>query len=376
MVSSAQGPPFDGSRQRDQHHQQQHSDAHSSHQISSSAMDAQKQNFLAQLIKSHDYDQGEVFLRNTSLKRHVLSKEALEFAFSEVANDADNSSNNDRIRKVYFMAYNFPTLPGTPIIGATYINLRHVDIRDNDEFNDIGPILRQIPNLTSLNVSDCPSLTSLLPIATVPMETRRNLALKHLWVRGTSLADMTVGEWKGVFRAFAQSSGPMERLALCRNQLANLPCSIVLLCSSLTYLFVEDMPDIVIPEVIGSMKRLRYLSLAGNDLKRLPKTIGRLGNHGVGGGIFSINLHRNPNLISPPAEYQHSIETIRVYLHTERMCLLRGLIRLYPHMRRARLRANERMYRPNGSGYWSSKERFERRQSSQQLDEEIENGLG
>lgn len=340
-------------------------------------MAAQKQNFLAQLVKSHDYDQGEVYLRNASSKRHVLSKEVLEYAFSNVANNANNSyNNNDRIRKVYFMAYNFTTLPDTPIIGDTYSNLRHLDIRDNDEFNDIGPILRHVPNLTSLNISDCRSLTSLLPIA---METRRDLALKNLWVRGTNLADMTVGEWEGVFRALAQSSGPMERLALCRNQMLALPCSIVLLCSSLTYLFVEDMPGIVIPEVIGSMRRLRYLSLAGNDLKRLPRTIGRLGNGGVGGSniaLFEVNLNRNPNLISPPAEYQHSIEAIRKYWHTERMFLLRGLIRLYPHMRRARLRANERMFRPNGSGYWSSKERFERRQSSQQLDEEIENGLG
>ena len=368
MVSSGQDLPFvDGSRQRDQlnhHHQQQRSDAHSSHQISSSSVAAQQQNFLAQWVKSHDYDQGEVYLRNASLKRHGLSREVLEYAFSNVANEDANSSNNDRIRKVYFVAYNFTTLPDTPAIGTTYTNLRHVDIRDNDELNYIGPILRQIPNLTSLNISDCAGLTSLLPIATVPMETRRNLALKHLWVRGTNLAGMSVGEWEGVFRALAQSSGPMERLALCRNEMAALPCSVVLLCSSLTYLFVEDMPSIAIPEVIGSLRRLRYLSLAGNDLKRLPRTIGRLGNSDT----FDINLHRNPNLLSPPPEYQHSFEAIREYLHMERMRIFRGMIRFYPHMRRARLRANERMFRPNGSGYWSSKERFERRQSSQELD--------
>lgn len=336
MVSSAQGPPFvDGSRQYDQH-QQQYSDAHSSHQISSSVA-ARQQNFLAQWVKSHDYDQGEVYLRNASLKRYGLSREVLEYAFSKVANEDANSRNNDRIRKVYFVAYNFATLPDTPVFGTTYTNLRHVDIRDNDEFNDISPILRQIPNLTSLNVSDCPGLTSLLPIATVPMETRRNLALKHLWVRGTSLAGMTVGEWEGVFLALAQSSGLMERLALCRNEMAALPCSVVLLCSSLTYLFVEDMPGIAIPEVIGSMRKLRYLSLAGNDLKRLPRTIGRLGNSDT----FDINLHRNPNLLSPPPEYQHSFEAIREYLHMERMRFFRGMIRFYPYMRRARLRANE-----------------------------------
>ena len=372
MVSSGQGPPFvDGSRQYD-HHQQQHSHAHSSHQISSVA--AQK--FLAQLVKSHDYDQGEVYLRNVSLRKHVLSKEVLQYAFSTVVGNDHNYVNdeqdNDMIRKLYFVAFNFSTLPDK-VIGATYTNLRHVDIRDNDEFNDIGPILRQIPNLTSLNIENCPSLKSLLPIATVPLETRRNLAIKHLWVRGTNLADMTVGEWEGVFRALAQSSGPMERLALCRNHMAHLPCSVVLLCSSLTYLFVEDMPGIVIPDVIGSMRTLRYLSLAGNDLKRLPRTIGRLGNRGVGDSniaLFALNLHRNPNLVCPPAKYQHSIEAIRIYLHTERMCLLRGLIRLYPHVRRARLRANERLFRPNGSGYLSSKKRFERRQSSQLLDEQ------
>ena len=363
MVSSRQSPPFDSGQQPPP---AAATDAHSTaHQISSVA----GRKFLAQLIKSHDYDQGEIYLRNASLGKHVLSKEVLEFAFSNVGNNDGNDgrqANNDMIRKAYFVAFSFPTFPDQ-VIGATYANLRHVDVRDNDDLSDIGPILRQIPNLTSLNICDCPNLKSLLPIATVPMETRRNLALKHLWVRGTNLADMTMGEWEGVFGALAKSTRPMERLALCRNQMSQLPCSIVLLGTSLTYLFVEDMPGIAIPEVIGSMWRLRYLSLAGNDLKRLPRTIGRLGNHGVTDSdtAFDINLHRNPNLLLPPAEYQHSIEAIREYLHIERMFLFRGLIRLYPHVRRARLRANERMFRPNGSGYWSSKERFERRQSSQ-----------
>ena len=90
MVSSAQGPPFDGSRHYDQHpYHQQHSDAHSSHQISSPVA-AQQQNFLAQWAKSHDYNQGEVCLRNASLKRHGLSREVLEYTFSEVANDDRN----------------------------------------------------------------------------------------------------------------------------------------------------------------------------------------------------------------------------------------------------------------------------------------------
>ena len=41
------------------------------------------------------------------------------------------------------------------------------------------------------------------------------------------------------------------------------------------------------------------------------------------------------------------------------MVLLRGTVLFLPHFERARWRANERLYRPGGWGYWACKERFE-----------------
>ena len=264
-----------------------------------------------------------------------------------------------RIQRLYFASYSFHSLPDR-VIGEAYANLNHVDIRDNDTLRDIGSIISQLTNLQSLNICDCSNLASILPIATVPAQTGRRLALKHLWIRGCNFTHTTLAEWDGIFKSLASSTGPVERLALSRNQMAYLPCSIATLSASLSYLFIEDMPGIVIPDIIGSLSSLRYLSLAGNDLHRLPSTIGRLGI----GSHVDINLHRNPNLSYPPAEYQKSVASMRQFFHSERMKMFCGFVRFYPHLRRARLRANDRLFRPGGSGFISCRARFERQASS------------
>lgn len=286
-------------------------------------------------------------------------------------NNSDNlplttEQDRSRIQRMYFASYSFHSLPER-VVGSAYSNLNHVDIRDNDTLQDIGSIISQLPNLQSLYICDCSNLTSILPIATVPIQTGRRLALKHLWIRGVNFSRTTTAEWEGIFKSLAMSTGPVERLALSRNQMAYLPCSIASLSTALTYLFVEDMPGIALPDIIGSFSSLRYLSLAGNDLKRLPATIGRLGisSHA------DVNVHRNPNLTYPPAEYQKSIASMREFFHLERMKVFRGIVRLYPHLRRARLRANERLFRPGGSGFIECKARFERQASSQSEEDAV-----
>mmetsp|Transcript_35315 Transcript_35315/g.77363 ORF Transcript_35315/g.77363 Transcript_35315/m.77363 type:complete len:431 (+) Transcript_35315:321-1613(+) len=300
---------------------------------------------------------------------------------SYTGNAASNnirSNNNDnlpltteqdrsRIQRIYFASYSFHSLPER-VVGSAYSNLNHVDIRDNDTLQDIGSIVSQLPNLQSLYICDCSNLTSILPIATVPVQTRRRLALKHLWIRGVNFSRTTAEEWEGIFKSLAMSTGPVERLALSRNQMAYLPCSIASLSTSLAYLFIEDMPGITLPDVIGSFSSLRYLSLAGNDLKRLPATIGRLGISSP----VDVHVHRNPNLTYPPAEYQESIASMREFFHLERMKVFRGIVRLYPHLRRARLRANERLFEPGGTGFIECKARFERQASSQSEEEDAD----
>ncbi len=262
----------------------------------------------------------------------------------------------------------------------------------------IDSIITQLPNLTSLNLSDCPNVRTLLPLASVvsiendattndehddehdddSRHHRRLLALKHLWVRGCNLNTMSNEEWASVFDALAESTGPLERLTLSRNNMSYLHGNIGKL-TNLTYLFVEDNNTtggsssnsstttnnndgrsssssnhgFIIPEEIGALQQLRFASLCGNNITRLPRQMAHLNLN------CDVYLHRNPNLRYPPPPYQKSIQMMRQFFHQERMRLLRGSVLLMPHVTRARWRALERLYRPGGSGYVECKERFE-----------------
>lgn len=136
----------------------------------------------------------------------------------------------------------------------------------------IESIIAQLPHRSSLNVSDCPNLRTLLPLAKyafhdddeshslsnlnnlddddltdqLPVRrelsnnrTHRSLNLRHLWIRGCNLSTMSKTEWSAVFEALSQSSGPLERMTLSRNRMWFLEGGIGKL-ESLSYLFVED----------------------------------------------------------------------------------------------------------------------------------------
>ena len=187
---------------------------------------------------------------------------------------------------------------------------------------------------------------------------RRKLRLKNLWIRGCNLSSMQSEEWGRVFDNLAESTGPLEMLTLSGNRLTHLHENVVK-CKGLAQLFIEDndqmtpSSSLVLPENLGDLSRLTSLSLCGNNLRRLPRTIGRLGDR------CDIHLQRNSNLVHPPPRYLQNIQTIREFYHEERMKLVRGMILFMPHYNRARIRANERLYEPGGSGYYECKRRFE-----------------
>ena len=266
----------------------------------------------------------------------------------------------------------------------------------------IDSIIAQLPNLSSLNLSDCPNVRTLSPLASVLFSEddatitsaatfsnnennhrnnesrRRTLALKHLWVRGSDLANMSDHEWTNVFEALAESDGPFTRLTLSRNNLTYLHPSIGKL-TSLTYLFLEDNvvdatctgssaiyaddtscnkiannnSGFIIPEEVGQLQSLRFASFCGNNITRLPQQMAHLNIN------CDVYLHRNPNLRYPPPPYQKNIKLMREFFHNERMALLRGTVLLMPHVTRARSRALERLYQPGGLGYFEAKANFE-----------------
>ena len=193
---------------------------------------------------------------------------------------------------------------------------------------------------------------------------RRTLNLRHLWVRGCNLRSMERDEWADVFDALAISSGPLERLTLSRNGMRYLHSHVGKL-KSLTYLFVEDndggatmksnTPGIgfEVPDELGELTGLRFVSFCRNNVTALPRTLGRLHDS------CDLYLHRNPNLAYPPPMYQRSVKAMRQFFHQERMTLLRGAVLFMPHRKRARWRANERLYSPGGFGYLVCKDRFE-----------------
>jgi len=301
----------------------------------------------------------------------------------------------NQIARIQFNWYQFEEFP-REVVGRTYRGLRHVDIRQNSSLTCIESIIAQLPNLSSLNVSDCPNLRTLAPIAkytsqdddesrsslnlnnnnddvsnqpsigreTSNNQTHRSLNLRHLWIRGCNLSTMSKKEWSAVFEALSQSSGPLERMTLSRNRMRFLEGGIGKL-QSLSYLFLEDNysagDDCVgdrgmrfeLPMELGSLKNLRFLSLCGNNITHLPRTMGRLNPN------CDVHLQRNPNLVYPPAPHAKSVTSMRHYFHQERMALFRGTVLFIPHVKKSKFRANERLYRPGGSGYHVCKDRFE-----------------
>ena len=264
----------------------------------------------------------------------------------------------------------------------------------------IDSLISQLPHLTSLNLSDCPNIRTLAPLAiqqdivegtnhdhdNPAPPPRGMLNLRHLWVRGCNLSSMSREEWAGVFDTLAEC--PLERLTLSRTNMRYLHENVGKL-NSLQYLFVEDNAsgfgngrsgdnatnigtllaesDMVslpsyyltdssgmkLPDELGDLSSLRFLSLCGNNISSLPNTIGRLNDN------CDIYLHRNPNLTYPPMIHRHSIKAMREFFHKERMNLFFGVVLLNPSIKRARWRANERLYRSGGLGYVETKERFE-----------------
>mmetsp|Transcript_24455 Transcript_24455/g.42831 ORF Transcript_24455/g.42831 Transcript_24455/m.42831 type:complete len:485 (+) Transcript_24455:165-1619(+) len=306
-------------------------------------------------------------------------------AIPEYMSNASLEARNQVIR-IQFSWYQFAEFP-RDVLGRTYPNLQHLDIRQNASLTCIDSLISQLPHLTSLNLSDCPNIHTLAPLATtlgMPQQqregtlqenqlnptTRRTLSLRHLWVRGCNLSSMSREEWSNVFDTLSESTGPLERLTLSRNNMSYLHGNIGKL-KRLTYLFVEDN-DVTggsmnnatprrgsrnsgfeLPDELGNLSNLRFISLCGNNVTSLPRTVGRLHDS------CDVYLHRNPNLTYPPPMYLRSITTMRQFFHRERMALLSGAVLFMPHWKRARRRANERLYRPGGWGYMVCKERFE-----------------
>ncbi|KAK1735103.1 hypothetical protein QTG54_014169 [Skeletonema marinoi] len=333
-----------------------------------------------ELLKRTDTTNGDVSLFHYPMTQvPYITMEEMQQAFDELASFDGNqemppeyveraqAEARSRIHRIQFCWYQFPQFP---TLTDAYVNIQHVDIRQNASLTSIDSIITQLPNLTSFNLSDCPNVRTLAPLASVALSendatngeydsSRRHnsLALKHLWVRGCSLSNMTNEEWANVFEALAGSSGPLERLTLSRNNISYLHGNIGKV-TSLTYLFLEDNSacgsnGFVIPGEIGSLHNLRFASLCGNNIMKLPRQVAHLNPN------CDVYLHRNPNLRYPPPQYQMSIKMMRHFFHQERMKIFRGSVLLIPHLTRARWRALERLYQPGGSGYFGCKERFE-----------------
>ncbi|KAL7517305.1 hypothetical protein ACHAWX_002239 [Stephanocyclus meneghinianus] len=357
---------------------------------------------IAELGRSHDAAEDQDGLGNNGhddnrvgvlLAQGQITNIDLQGDIKKYCMNASLRARN-QIARIQFNWYQFEEFPGE-IVGRTYRGLRHVDIRQNSSLTCIESIIAQLPNLSSLNVSDCPNLHTLAPIAkyasqdddesgsslnlnyndestnqspigreTSNNQTHRSLNLRHLWIRGCNLSAMTRNEWSAVFEALSLSSGPLERMTLSRNRMSFLEGGIGKL-ESLSYLFVEDNYSVGgngigdrgtrfdLPVELGSLKNLRFLSLCGNNLTHLPRTLGRLNPN------CDVHLQRNPNLVYPPAPHSGSVKSMRQYFHQERMALLRGMVLLVPHVKRSKFRANERLYRPGGSGYYVCWNRFE-----------------
>ena len=370
----------------------------------------------------HDDDNfGDVPNHNSSLRfssqlldvQQQVASRSLKDAFELFQNEF-SFPNNDETQRLQRYAHNvhtfvirgydfgsaasFPTM----LESIPFPNIRFLFIDNNYQLENLSSLPSTFPLLESLRLSSCPRLTSLHSLvqnyAEISSDGRRPLVHLHtlsIINCALSFTDRTTHsktisnsfvsqppsltrcqqqkeeeqlKWHNTFQTLSHSSPFLQELCIkaCAKLIA-LPPSIHFLKRSLTSLIIKDNPNLqYLPDSMGDLISLQVLAITGNPMLRsLPSTLGRLSTPTVAAkegpnheSYCQVCILDNTELVSPPKCFQGSLGSIRQWNTLQRLKVWRGIIRLTVLLRKAHVRAVERMYRPGGIGFDSCRERF------------------
>jgi len=263
------------------------------------------------------------------------------------------------IEEIHFVGYNFESFP-SQIVGKIFKNVESLHILENEKLEDVHSLVNQFPKLSWLILCNCRNFTDLGSIANV---SKSRLSLQRLYIIRCGVSFQSLNEknnidinnstrddqyWTKTFTALPN----LQELVIneCPN-LISLPMSLHCLSESLRKLTLGRNVNLKSFEVIGSLTSLESFNLYSNSsICALPSTMHLLPEN------CRLFIYENPKLIRPPANFIISIQGINRY--RKFWILIRGITHLVILFRKAKQRANDRLFRPTGSGYIECKSRF------------------
>jgi len=258
---------------------------------------------------------------------------------------------NEEVNSLVFDGYSFDSLPRA-IVGTLYPNVTTIYIKNNKSLRNIESILEQFDRLTWLECTNCPLFGDLSPL--VDSFHRLN---------GLVICDCGLNKVEEPLFA-SPCLQRLEHLDFSGNKFPSLPESIGAL-TGLQTMVLTRCPNLRrLPDAVGNLSALDLLALFENDtLSELPSTVGRLGDNCM------IPCHFSPMLEKPSICFRGSVPVIRTFFMLQRLRWLRGTVKLMILLRNARLRANDRLYRPGGSGFLACQSHFIEMQQQNQQEE-------
>lgn len=270
----------------------------------------------------------------------------------------------------------------------------HVMIYSCPYICSIIELLMQFPNIASLDIKSCPMYKSILGTCAVQKSAfmsrstsfLSNLCLIKIDNCGLAVKDHE-NEWDDGMQILGKSSSSngnleasgdniggnnvnrnyrhqseLEIILRNCNELERLPESIHHLNQNLHTLVLQALPQFTkLPSSICMLKSLKLLTIVDVTVTRFPPEIGRLRDDCE---VAYINMHTNTGYsdkqgkIYPPMCHRGSIASMRKYFTICRAKAFWGWVRLAILFRKARERANERLFSPGGRGYKRCRDHF------------------
>ena len=266
------------------------------------------------------------------------------------------------VRGLHFVDYEFSHLPDN--IGRVFSGITQCTFYKCHGLISLSSTVRQFLSLTSLSVRDCHNLTSLSSLSDIPRQT----SLQALRINNCGLCIASDRDWEEAMKAIGNtpSMGLVLNITSCHH-LRRLPTSMKYLGRVLSCLRLESNCNLdCIPDIISEMNTMVEFQLINcPSMYSLPPNMGRLRND------CKVSITGNDNLIEKichdtvkdngskeSSYFSQKIGKMQGHFLQSRVRQLKTVARLSVLLRRARLRANHRIYQPGGVGFLRCRDHF------------------
>ncbi len=266
------------------------------------------------------------------------------------------------VRGLHFVDYEFNSLPNN--IGLVFTRITQCTFYKCHELMSFSSTVKQFASLSSLSARDCQRLTSLSSLSDIPPQT----SLQALRINNCGLCITSDHDWEEAMKAIGDtpSIGMVLNITSC-NKLRRLPISMKYLGRVLSCLRLESNYNLNhLPDIICEMKSMVEFQLINCPaICSLPPSMSRLRNE------CKISITGNDNLIEKISQdilkgngskessyFSQKIGKMKGHFIQSRVRQLKTLVNLTILLRRARLRANHRIYQPGGAGFLRCRAHF------------------